>query len=721
MIVIAGAGAEDACTPFWAHCVSSLSKLGYDIFQFDPIDASRSARRGTPQHQWEWVLDEFKPDLVLAMDPPAWVSESITARDIEMKLIDDRLGINVDLLVPVQRDEEVDVVFYGDASLDVVRDMCGLVSEGLSVRAIGSGWNAFAQADPFAHGEVPYPALAEELSKGRVVLVDSPLAAQEAAACARVAVERFPDGSHFDEIQKLLSNPAERQQLGNLARDEVVHEHNVKDYFVRLLPVPSLRVVRDGPRVTVVTGMYNIAEFIGTAIESVLDQTMGDFELLIVDDASPDESRRVVEKYLGDTRIKLLEHHDNIGQTGRFDLIWRSLARNARGEFWAGLGGDDRLMPDRLELQLQTFVDSPAVDIVHGACWWINESGERAGPQGMPFSYDSSNLLRRLLLENIILMPTAIMRRGLDREVGEWAFGFACDYHYWTKSASKHRYQYLPVAFTEYRRHEKSASTGTEGLVESFDEAGRVRRLCHERNTLLDCFPALEWATSVERPDWAAAYVDLANAAVMRASTADFALSHYQNAVSLMPELATPLQEGITRARGLLDGTIADVQHSIGAWHRGDHGLLLGPQISALPFTIPPEHADDVFWWDATPISLRRVLLVVDWNEPRHAFDAVGVYLNAFAGISNVDLAFITLGVPECAALEVISQLIPHGIDLDFAPPLTLERCDSIEMLPLDRYAHIVDCTPQAAVAGVTAQSVALLPELAHHFRNMRY
>ena len=57
------------------------------------------------------------------------------------------------------------------------------------------------------------------------------------------------------------------------------------------------------PRVSIITPTYNRARFIGEAVESVLDQTMSDWELVIVDDGSTDDTRQVLERYLADSRI----------------------------------------------------------------------------------------------------------------------------------------------------------------------------------------------------------------------------------------------------------------------------------------------------------------------------------------------------------------------------------------------------------------------------------
>lgn len=102
------------------------------------------------------------------------------------------------------------------------------------------------------------------------------------------------------------------------------------------------------PLVSIVTPAYKAEPYIGQAIESVLAQTMPDWELIIVDDCSPDNTAQVVERYLDDPRIKLLHNEQNMGA---------SVARNralevAQGEWITLLDPDDWYAPNRLERML---------------------------------------------------------------------------------------------------------------------------------------------------------------------------------------------------------------------------------------------------------------------------------------------------------------------------------------------------------------------------------
>lgn len=113
------------------------------------------------------------------------------------------------------------------------------------------------------------------------------------------------------------------------------------------------------PLVTVAVPAWNAARFIGECVESVLAQTFADFELLIVDDGSDDDTCGVVERY-SDSRIRLLRNsHD-------FIKTRNTLLSQARGKYMAFVDADDRMLPDRLEVQTAFMEAHPGVDVLGG-------------------------------------------------------------------------------------------------------------------------------------------------------------------------------------------------------------------------------------------------------------------------------------------------------------------------------------------------------------------
>lgn len=124
------------------------------------------------------------------------------------------------------------------------------------------------------------------------------------------------------------------------------------------------------PRVSVIIPTYNRAALLNQAIVSVLDQTFTDFELIVVDDGSTDDTPTVVSAFQ-DRRIRYV-YQDNAG---------RSAARNrgielARGEYVAFLDSDDLYLPNKLAVQVAVFERSPALGLVGGGFRQVNEKGD---------------------------------------------------------------------------------------------------------------------------------------------------------------------------------------------------------------------------------------------------------------------------------------------------------------------------------------------------------
>lgn len=116
------------------------------------------------------------------------------------------------------------------------------------------------------------------------------------------------------------------------------------------------------PRVTVLMPVYNAAPFLPEAIRSILDQTFTDFEFLIIDDGSSDESVAIIGAYK-DSRIRLVCNGANLGLVATLNLGLEI----ARGEYIARMDADDISLPERLERQVHFMDENPKVGVC--GCW----------------------------------------------------------------------------------------------------------------------------------------------------------------------------------------------------------------------------------------------------------------------------------------------------------------------------------------------------------------
>ena len=123
------------------------------------------------------------------------------------------------------------------------------------------------------------------------------------------------------------------------------------------------------PIVSVIIPAYNQADFVGQTIQSVLDQTFTDFELIVVNDASPDHTAQVVRQF-DDPRLRYIEHEHNRG----LPATRNTGMRVAQGELLALLDSDDLFHPEKLQLHLDFLDKHPEIGATYNARFELNYS-----------------------------------------------------------------------------------------------------------------------------------------------------------------------------------------------------------------------------------------------------------------------------------------------------------------------------------------------------------
>jgi len=160
------------------------------------------------------------------------------------------------------------------------------------------------------------------------------------------------------------------------------------------------------PLVSVVMGVYNKADYVGSSLRSVLAQTYGHFELIVVDDCSTDGSLGEIQKF-DDPRIRLVR----LAENSRRPAVPRNRGMAvAGGKYIAFLDADDRWEPTKLEKQVAFMEAHPEYELTHTYCWKIDGEGRRLGlrHKGMlPPSGDYSlPMLERVWISTSTLMLT---------------------------------------------------------------------------------------------------------------------------------------------------------------------------------------------------------------------------------------------------------------------------------------------------------------------------
>lgn len=208
------------------------------------------------------------------------------------------------------------------------------------------------------------------------------------------------------------------------------------------------------PKVTVIIPTYNRAHLIGETLESVLAQTLDDYEIVVVDDGSTDDTRSVVAKVAPGARYIYQEN------TGIPEVL-NVCIREARGEYIQHLGSDDLLVEDTLARSAALLDAHPEVALVYGAAWLIDGASKRLSvcrPDFATGDYIRSGReeIRDLLFSNHIVAPTVMARRQVVLEAGLFDVRFRLyeDWNLWMRIARKHDIAYSHEPLVNYRVHD---------------------------------------------------------------------------------------------------------------------------------------------------------------------------------------------------------------------------------------------------------------------------
>lgn len=215
------------------------------------------------------------------------------------------------------------------------------------------------------------------------------------------------------------------------------------------LPAPRREPGRPPARpvVSVVMPVYNRTRYCAEAIDSILGQTLADFEFIIVDDGSTDGTSAFLDWYGGlDARIRLLRNEANRGVSASLN---RGIGE-ARCNFVARMDSDDVALPERLERQLAFMTSHPEIVAAGTALRIVDEQGNFAGPPST-VQADPTILRSRPNLAH----PTAMLRREAVLQVGGYrsAFDHAEDVDLWFRLSEVGELGNLPEALLLYRDH----------------------------------------------------------------------------------------------------------------------------------------------------------------------------------------------------------------------------------------------------------------------------
>jgi hypothetical protein len=252
------------------------------------------------------------------------------------------------------------------------------------------------------------------------------------------------------------------------------------------------------PKITVLMSVFNEQTYLREAVESVLSQTFGDFEFLIIDDGSEEPFEDFINQYR-DARIRVFRQ-ENIG-------LARSLNRGlrlARGEYIARMDADDVCRTDRFDLQIKEMEAHPQIDLLGSFFDVIDEKGRLIETKEL--ITDPIYRLWRLQFHNnyghgtVMLKKQAALRQGMYDDT----LLYAQDYDLWSRISRKDNTGIIPEVLYHYRMFEQSGQASVRNydaqLAAAIGISNRNLRACNPLLSETDCMEvrALYWKFQID-------------------------------------------------------------------------------------------------------------------------------------------------------------------------------------------------------------------------------
>ena len=228
-----------------------------------------------------------------------------------------------------------------------------------------------------------------------------------------------------------------------------------------------MKRLNDKPLVSVIVPTYNYGRFIGETLECLRTQTYANWECIIVDDGSTDDTAEQVARFIEqDARFKFLRQ-----ENARQAAAKNNGLRNSAGQYIQFLDADDLIESQKLEKQVEYLEAHPEVDLVYGSMRYFTTEApdERLywvwGGENKPWMPETSGsgkeVLTALVRKNIMVINSPLIRRSVVDAVGLFDNLLAEDWDYWVRCAAagmRFQFEDLPGTMALVRYHSASSS-----------------------------------------------------------------------------------------------------------------------------------------------------------------------------------------------------------------------------------------------------------------------
>lgn len=226
---------------------------------------------------------------------------------------------------------------------------------------------------------------------------------------------------------------------------------------------------RPEPLVSVIIPCYNNGKYIEECVRSVLNQTYTNFEIIIINDASTDDSAQKIEKLQKENpqKITVITNKKNLE---------RSASRNtgiakSKGELVCILDGDDRWYPQKLTRQVQAMQEDPELAFC-GTGRDLLDKDSKIETSNSYFTRSGEIFLHLLARRCSILTSSVMLRRSIINKVGGFDrnLNLAEDFDYWVRASFLGRYKHIPEELVSYRIHEAQSTSPSNLKVDKINK-----------------------------------------------------------------------------------------------------------------------------------------------------------------------------------------------------------------------------------------------------------
>jgi glycosyltransferase involved in cell wall biosynthesis len=227
------------------------------------------------------------------------------------------------------------------------------------------------------------------------------------------------------------------------------------------------------PRVSVLMTIYNPGQYLRPAVDSMLAQTLTDFELVAVENGSSDGAKEIMRAYASsDSRVRFIDLPSNIGRTPALNLA----LERAQGDYIAVLDADDVAAPERLAREVEVLDAQPEIVLVASHVRCIDETGKVIGGYTPPT--DPVRLRDALAYSNPFCHSACMFRRDAALAVGGYpgCFAFAQDFALWVALAQRGELAMIDQPLVDIREHGSRATLSPVFAFTRFREGLRLYR-----------------------------------------------------------------------------------------------------------------------------------------------------------------------------------------------------------------------------------------------------